>query len=61
MKGPVMTLDRSNRDTRSLREESPATLFGTALMLGIGAIVIASALVLAGAAILLGDTAYQLP
>jgi hypothetical protein len=56
-----MTLNRSNRDTRSLRSESPATLFGTALMLGIGAIVIASALVLTGAAILLGDTAYQLP
>jgi hypothetical protein len=56
-----MTLDRSKRDTRSLRSESPATLFGTALMLGIGAIVIASALVLTGAAILLGDTAYELP
>jgi hypothetical protein len=56
-----MSLDRSNRDTRSLRSESPAMLFGTALMLGIGAIVIVSALVLTGAAILLGDTAYQLP
>lgn len=56
-----MTLDRSKRDTRSLRNESPLTLFGTALMLGIGAIVIASALVLTGAAILLGDTAYELP
>ncbi|HEU4757238.1 MAG TPA: hypothetical protein VFS72_11280 [Agromyces sp.] len=56
-----MTLDRSKRDTRSLRDESPVTLFGTALMLGMGAIVIASALVLSGAAILLGDTAYQLP
>lgn len=56
-----MTLDRSTPDTRPRRRESPVTLFGAALMLGIAAIVIASGLVLTGAAILLGDTAFQLP
>ena len=55
------TLDRSNPDTRRRRRESPALLFGAALMLGIAAIVIACGLVLTGAAILLGDTAFQLP
>ena len=55
------SLDRSNPDTRSRRRESPAMLFGAALMLGIAAIVIACGLVLTGAAILLGDTAFQLP
>ena len=49
------SLDRSNADTRPRRRESPATLFGAALMLGIAGIV------LTGAAILLGDTAFQLP
>lgn len=56
-----MTLDRSNADTRPRRRESPATLFGAALMLGIAGIVIACGLVLTGAAILLGDTAFELP
>ncbi|MBM7503614.1 hypothetical protein ACFPER_09030 [Agromyces aurantiacus] len=56
-----MTLDRSNPAPTAIRRESRASLFGAALMLGIGAIVIASGLVLIGAAILLGDTAFDLP
>ena len=53
-------LDRPESGTRR-RRESPVTLFGAALMLGIAAIVIACGLVLTGAALLLGDTAFQLP
>ena len=56
-----MTLDRSTTSPSAVRRESRASLFGAALMLGIGAIVIASGLVLIGAAILLGDTALELP
>ncbi|GAA1056274.1 hypothetical protein GCM10017608_27720 [Agromyces luteolus] len=47
--------------SRPLREESKATLFGTALVLVMGALVIAAGAILTVASVVLGDTALQLP
>jgi hypothetical protein len=56
-----MTLDRPTPETVPVGRESKWTLLGTALMLGMAALVIGSALVLTLAAIALGDTAFELP
>jgi hypothetical protein len=56
-----MTLDRRTPEAVPVGRESKWTLLGTALMLGMGALVIGSALVLILATIALGDTAFELP
>mgnify|MGYP000566128890 CR=1 FL=1 len=56
-----MTANTSEQAARPLREESKATLFGTALMLVMAGLVIAAGAILSVAAVVLGDTALQLP
>jgi hypothetical protein len=55
-----MTSNTPTPATRPARE-SKATLFGAALLLAMGGLVIAAGAVLAVAAVVLGDTALQLP
>ena len=56
-----MTPNRPMHDERPADGETKLALFGAALMLGMGLIVITSALVLIVAAVALGDTALVLP
>lgn len=60
-----MTLNRptspERKDQQPRGRESKASLFGTVLMLGIGAVVIGTALILSFAAVALGGTAFELP
>ncbi|WP_401000273.1 hypothetical protein [Agromyces sp. GXQ0307] len=51
----------ANPPASGIRSESKATLFGTALLLLMGGLVIAGGVILSVAAVVLGDTALQLP
>jgi hypothetical protein len=60
-----MTLYRPSsperKDQQPRGHESKASLFGTAIMLGMAAIVIGAGLLLSFAAVALGGTAFELP
>ncbi|MRX44666.1 hypothetical protein [Agromyces kandeliae] len=56
-----MTSNTPKPPAQTIREESKATLFGTALVLVMAGLVLAAGAILSVAAVVLGDTALQLP